>query len=1153
LEGPVAGRQRDPAAFRPDPTAGRGLAPSRRQAVALVAGLVLVAGTVAVASYTVKANKAQAFDLFYGSVYLNDERAPVAVDLADGKPTVRLVDANTQVSAKQPTDLDVVPLTNSTLLLNRASGEFNLIDSAGFVVKTKNGGVPLPRRAGPTTATGVAAGSSAYIVQTDQTGTSVYLVGQSTVQSATGVGAKVKPRAYSIVDQPATTAPGDAVSANGDLWLRVGGGTKRTIKQLSLPRGSNAGVTLHSADRASVAAVSAIGATTGRDGGDVVAVGAPTQVQVFAGSASPRRFAVKGLFGVDTILAASNQAEGTLSFLYHSSTGWSLVSVPAGGGAGVGPIPLVGIDGSVRLAPPAASRGGLYTMDTGGTGRVWRIGPRGAVQAPTDAATYPVVRDAAGKPAEVADFSDAYIIGRGARVVFDSPSHVQALGLFTDASHAPVDIDKSAAVSLNTTGTASALSQGHNPKKSTKQTPSRDAAPAAPQPISDKVRCRTVVQVPHIPTITQATPGSRSVQLQWSYPLLDPRDCAPSTYTVAVQLLSTAAPPPPAAVTVQGQDGVNLTGLFPDTRYRITVTAYLNGRGTPSAPVEIATGPEGPAAPTNVHASTDGSGNWTITWTSCGGVAQGCVPAATWSVIPSFCDGAGLASAPATISIAGDPTQHSFRATFPGNDALLGRGLKFQVEGIGTRGTVGTPGPSDGCAFSWRPPVADGMTLTASQPAATTLGGSTTTTVNLDLGDNPVRAAGGVGAQITFRLSGPGGTKTVGPVTFRGASQRLSGTFSGVQAGANYTARASVSAPKHPESSVAVGPVTVTTRADWPSMTVDASCPSDPGPIVLSCTLTVKVNGLSSAAANGELFSFDDNSRLECASTFQKLTKDSFDPARESLVLDGVALLQLNGPCSVSVALVEVAPSGSKAPLVFGGKTSPVLTQAVTLANPPTLDARQGDFTAGFDNAGGRSNVQVRYQGGTSDSDVSQITTSWTEEVRAPNGTSCGSATSQPTRGGIEVPVDPTCVNRFGGQTSGWSVIVGYQDQAGGAQHSFTYQLSGGPPTYQPCTVTASDFTATWSGTAAAPAVGVTYGGGAAKLAGCSNWVYVLKDTTGQECGRQDPGTPSPQSTGIADGCTSARTNAWTVTIGYTDTAGDGQTAGPIPVGGPPP
>ena len=214
---------------------------------------------------------------------------------------------------------------------------------------------------------------------------------------------------------------------------------------------------------------------------------------------------------------------------------------------------------------------------------MWQIGRRGDVTVPARVSSYPVVRDAAGRPTEVADFSDAYAIARGSRVVFNSPSHVQALALFTDGSHAPVDIDKSSAVSLNAAGGATSLIQWHAKKPNGRKPPSNGNANAAPtQPISDRVRCRTVVQVPHIPTITKATPGSRSVQLQWSYPLLDPRDCIPSTYTVSLELISSDAPAPPAAVTVQGQDGVNLAGLFPDTRYKITVTAYLNGRGTPS-------------------------------------------------------------------------------------------------------------------------------------------------------------------------------------------------------------------------------------------------------------------------------------------------------------------------------------------------------------------------------------------------------------------------------------------------------------------------------------------------------------------------------------------------------------------------------------------
>ena len=71
------------------PTAAR--TPSRRQALALLVGLLLVAGVVTVASFAVHPSKARAFSLFYGSVFLNDERGPVSVDLAQpagGRPAL---------------------------------------------------------------------------------------------------------------------------------------------------------------------------------------------------------------------------------------------------------------------------------------------------------------------------------------------------------------------------------------------------------------------------------------------------------------------------------------------------------------------------------------------------------------------------------------------------------------------------------------------------------------------------------------------------------------------------------------------------------------------------------------------------------------------------------------------------------------------------------------------------------------------------------------------------------------------------------------------------------------------------------------------------------------------------------------------------------
>ncbi len=116
----------------------------------------------------------------------------------------------------------------------------------------------------------------------------------------------------------------------------------------------------------------------------------------------------------------------------------------------------------------------------------------------------------------------------------DSATHVDAVALFTDGSHPPLIVRKGAAVDVSAAGGAQALAQtGAGAQRSTAKS-NRTRPRNAGQAINNRVDCRTITQKPHIPVITQATPGSRSVALAWSYPLLDSQDCAPSTYVVSV-------------------------------------------------------------------------------------------------------------------------------------------------------------------------------------------------------------------------------------------------------------------------------------------------------------------------------------------------------------------------------------------------------------------------------------------------------------------------------------------------------------------------------------------------------------------------------------------------------------------------------------------
>ncbi|MCU1658636.1 MAG: hypothetical protein JWO57_3292, partial [Pseudonocardiales bacterium] len=979
----MVGRRRDADGFRPGPSAKPSLAPSRRQTAAMIAVLVLAASGIAVASDLVKPNKARSFQLFYGSVFLNDERAPVAVDLTDGKPTVRLVGANTQVSAKSPADLAVTPLTNGTLLLNSVSGEFNMVDATGFVVKTAGGGVPLPRASGQTRSVGIPSGESAYIVQAGPSGTSVFLVGQSTVQTATGLGAKVTPRASTTMAEASTTAAGAAMSANGALWLLVGRGGARTIRQLSVPAGSDAGATLATTDHGAVPGIATVGAAVRNSdgtGGDLVGVASADSVRVFDTDGTSRTAAVTGLSGVDQILAASN-ATGRLRFLYHSSTGWSVVSVGADAGPVAGRAQIIGIPPQTRLATPAASDSQLYTMDSGTTGQIWQISQSGAVQPIHGAGGYPVVMSASGHAVEAADFSDAYVVARGSRVVFDSPNHVQAVALFTDGSRPPVVIDKSAAVSLNAAGGASALTDAHLPK-GRKLPPKKGQKPAPQpvQPINNELRCKTIQQIPHIPTITQATPGSRSVQLRWSYPLLDTQDCAPSTYAVSVTLLGSSAPSPPSSVTVQGQDGVNLTGLFPGTRYEIAVTAFINGAGTPSIPVQVATGPEGPAAATNVRVSTDSSGNWTITWNSCGGIRQGCVPSSSWNVVPQLCDGLpGLSTAPATISVAGDPTQHTFRTTYPGSTDLLGHGLAFQIVGIGDQGAVGTPGSAGGCSYSWSNPIAADISVVPSIPAGKTQHGTTTTaTVSLRLGADPVRSTGGVGAQFTYQLLSAGQViATTGPTADTTAS------FPGIAPGQTYQVQVAVAPPRHPEAQISVGPVPVQVAvSDWPQLGLSATFSTADA---VQGTLTVDISGVSSATSNGERFDLV-NGSLTCGNTSAPLSRSAIDPS-QPLTFEGINRTQYNGACSVQGQLQE----NGTGTLLFGGATSPQLTGTVAIPVPVT-NVNAGNFHAAWSDASPRANPQIVVSYDNADPLLPTFATDWSIVVSNAGGP-CGSST----------------------------------------------------------------------------------------------------------------------------------------------------------------
>lgn len=1140
-------RWRNPNAFRVDRAAGLAVRPSRRQSVALLAVLALVAGLIAAISYVVRPQRARAFDLFNGSLFLNDTVAPVAVDLATGSPSVRLIDATAQIgaSAQQSTDLAVVPLARGggTLLLNRASGEFNMVDPTGFVIK-RDGGVPLPK-AEQASATALPADSPAapdlaYIEQTGKSATRVYLVSQSTVREAIGAN-RVKPRASASLDAPASTKAGAQASADGDLWLLLGTGRRRTVTQLALPRASHEnGATLRRVAHGTVRGPAALGSATLGASGARSAIGVATsdRITVFGPDGSTRTVGYTPPAGVDTVLPTSNQA-GRLAFLLHGAGGWSLVSIGADGTQLRGPTPLANVAGTADLVAPAASAGNLYTLDRR-SGELLRIGADGGAARIPGAGTYPRILGSNGRPVEPGGWGDAYVIARGARVFYDSPSHREALAVFTDGTRPPLVVQKSAAVGVNAVADAAALTRSRNqPSHATNQRPGTKpphrSSGRGPAPIDNNIDCRTTTQQPNIPQIYGVQAGSRSVTFSWLYPRLNNQDCIPRTYVVTATLLSGDAPPAPGSVTVQDQQSVTLTGLYPASTYAITVTAYLGRFSTPSAPVRIETSPQGPDAPTNVRVHADANGNWVLSWDSCGGVAQHCVPSASWQVEPHLCDGRGLVGALPPLDVAADPTtRRQPPAVYHGGTALLGRGLSFQVMGRGLDNLPGTFSAPTPCVYSWAPPVPSAMQLTASTASQTDFGTTTTADVTLNLGTDPVRDIGGVGARVTFTLTGNGATQTKGPMALDGSTSTVSAVFSGITAGASYHATAMVQ-PAHGGTPVVLTAPQVSTRSTWPAYSVSATCPQVQE---LSCDLQVDLSGISSANSRGEQFSLTSNSEIRCNNDAQRLSKVGFDPATAQVTTTLSQLDGYYGSCTVSVQLVEDAPQAAH--LVYGGLPSPVQTVNVTLAGPTEANVGYGDLHAGWD-AQGSSAAGVYYTGSQN---LADLTDNWSETVTAPGGVQqCGSAAGVPGSSpgnALLIPIDPTCVKLYGALPGDWTVTVDFANRTDGKEGGpFVYSVPGPPPGYQACDP--QGLTASW-GTTQADGISVTMDA-SSDTSGCSHWQYALYD------GSTDPPTQvCSVATDLVVGpppahidttlCGTPPSDTWFVRVSWLNTAG---------------
>ena len=128
-------------------------------------------------------------------------------------------------------------------------------------------------------------------------------------------------------------------------------------------------------------------------------------------------------------------------------------------------------------------------MDTTG-GRLVRITAQGRAADVPGAPAYPLARQGSRVIEAGGLRRRLRRAPAGPRVIYNSPTHLDALVLFTDGSHAPLTIEKSSAVAVSAAGGADALTRSRVDAAAPRTTPTPAAQPKAQNPVNNKIDCK---------------------------------------------------------------------------------------------------------------------------------------------------------------------------------------------------------------------------------------------------------------------------------------------------------------------------------------------------------------------------------------------------------------------------------------------------------------------------------------------------------------------------------------------------------------------------------------------------------------------------------------------------------------------------------------
>ena len=192
---------------------------------------VLLIGGLVWSAATGQAPPSRHPTIFGGSLVLDDYRPLTVIDLATGAVTVQLEGVYAQVGATSYGEVEAVPTATGTMLVNRATGSFNMLAKDNYVLGPTTNGISLGPLSHETGAAGFADGAATYIVRYAPDST-ISLVDASTVVAGAAsfsggprAGRSARSGSQSWVCRP-PTSPVPRPFRRGALWLLAQQGAK---------------------------------------------------------------------------------------------------------------------------------------------------------------------------------------------------------------------------------------------------------------------------------------------------------------------------------------------------------------------------------------------------------------------------------------------------------------------------------------------------------------------------------------------------------------------------------------------------------------------------------------------------------------------------------------------------------------------------------------------------------------------------------------------------------------------------------------------------------------------------------------------------------------------------------------------------------------